>query len=66
MRTPAKQLLELLAACPPDVAHLALALREVVLHEAPEAAELLYSVYAEVIVFNLTGNPGDAICYVAA
>jgi hypothetical protein len=66
MRTPAKQLLELLAACPPEVAHLALALREVVLHEAPEAAELLYSVYAEVIVFNLTGSPGDAICYVAA
>jgi hypothetical protein len=38
----------------------------VVLHEAPEAAEMLYSVYAEVIVFNLTGSPGNAICYVAA
>jgi hypothetical protein len=66
MRKPSRQLLELLAACSPEVAHLALALREVVLHEAPEAAELLYSVYAEVIVFNLTRNPGDAICYVAA
>jgi len=66
MRKPSPQLLDLLAACPPDVAHLALALRELVLNEAPEAEELLYSVYAEVIVFKLMGRPGGAFCYVAA
>ncbi len=66
MRKPSAQLLDLLRACAPDIAHLALALRELVLNEAPEAEELLYSVYAEVIVFKLSGDPGGAFCYVAA
>jgi Domain of unknown function (DU1801) len=70
MTRPSPQLLDLLAACSPDVAHLALALRELVLTEAPEAEEVLYSVYAEVIVFKLrlqaSGTPGGAFCYVAA
>ena len=51
---------------PPGVAQLALALRELVLREAPEAEELLYSVYAEVIVFKLPKVKGGAFCYVAA
>src|ERR1700690_1273927 len=66
MKMPGTQLLDLLAACPPEVAHLALALREMVLNQAPEAEELLYSVYAEVIVFKLSGIRGGAFCYVAA
>jgi hypothetical protein len=66
MRKPSAQLLDLLRACAPDIAHLALALRELVLNEAPEAEEVLYSVYAEVIVFKLSGDPGGAFCYVAA
>ena len=66
MRKPSPQLLDLLAACPPGVAQLALALRELVLTEAPEAEEVLYSVYAEVIVFKLTGCPGDAFCHINA
>jgi hypothetical protein len=66
MRKPSPQVLDLLSACLPGVAHLALVLRDVVLNEAPEAEEVLYSVYAEVIVFKLTGQPGGAFCYVAA
>jgi len=46
--------------------HLALALRELVLMEAPEAEEVLYSVYAEVIVFRFPGRKRGAFCYVAA
>jgi hypothetical protein len=48
------------------VAHLALALRELVLTEAPEAEEVLYSVYAQVIVFKLPGRKRGAFCNVAA
>jgi hypothetical protein len=60
------QLLDLLANCSPGVTHLALALRELVLTEAPEAEEVLYSVYAEVIVFKLSGRKRGAFCNVAA
>ena len=66
MRKPSPQLLDLLGACSPGVARLALALRELVLREAPDAEEALYSVYAEVIVFKLSGRPGGAFCNVAA
>lgn len=67
MRRPSPELLlDLLADCNPGVAQLALALRELVLAEAPEAEELLYSVYAEVIVFKLPKVKGGAFCYVAA
>jgi hypothetical protein len=66
MRKPSSQLLDLLADCSPGVTHLALALRELVLTEAPEAEEVLYSVYAEVIVFKFAGRKRGAFCYVAA
>jgi hypothetical protein len=66
MRRPSPQLLDLLADCSPGVTHLALALRELVLTEAPEAEEILYSVYAEVIVFKMSGRKRGAFCYVAA
>ncbi|HTC91687.1 MAG TPA: DUF1801 domain-containing protein [Bryobacteraceae bacterium] len=66
MRKPSPQLLDLLADCSPGVTHLALALRELVLSEAPEAEEVLYSVYAEVIVFKFAGRKRGAFCYVAA
>jgi len=66
MRKPTPQLLDLLADCSPGVTHLALALRELVLTEAPEAEEILYSVYAQVIVFKLTGRKRGAFCYVAS
>jgi hypothetical protein len=66
MKRPSPQLLDLLADCSPGVKHLALALRELVLTEAPEAEELLYSVYAEVIVFRLSGRKRGAFCNIAA
>ena len=43
---------------------LALALRDLVLTEAPEAEEVLYSVYAG--VFKLSARKGGAFCYIAA
>ena len=66
MRTPSPQLFDLLADCSPGVTHVALALRDLVLREAPEAEEVLYSVYAEVIVFQLPGGERGAFCYIAA
>jgi hypothetical protein len=66
MRRPSPQLLDLLATCLPGVARLALGLRELVLSEAPDAEEVLYSVYAQVIVFKLSGRPGGAFCNIAA
>ena len=66
MRKPSAQLLDLLADCSPAVTHLALALRDLVLREAPQAEEVLYSVYAEVIVFKLSGRKRGAFCNVAA
>ncbi|MBV8907095.1 MAG: DUF1801 domain-containing protein [Acidobacteriia bacterium] len=66
MRKPGPKLLDLLANCSPGVDHLALGVRELVLTEAPDAEELLYSVYAEVIVFKLPGRKHGAFCYVAA
>lgn len=66
MRRPSPQLLDLLAACSPGVTHLALALRELVLTEAPEAEEVLYSVYAQVIVFRPPGRKHGAFCGVVA
>jgi hypothetical protein len=66
VRKPGPQLLELLAECSPGVTHLALALRKLVLSEAPEAEEVLYSVYAQVIVFRFPGRKRGAFCNVAA
>jgi hypothetical protein len=66
MRKPSPQLIDLLAKCSPGVTHLALALRELVLTEAPEAEEVLYSVYAQVIVFKFPGRKRGAFCGVVA
>jgi len=66
VRKPSPQLLHLLADCAPAVTHLALALRELVLAVAPEAEEILYSVYAQVIVFKIPERKRGAFCNVAA
>src|SRR5579863_1884965 len=65
-RKPGPEVLDLLAECAPAVAEIALALREIVRAEAPEAVEVLYSVYAQVIVFQIPGRKRGAFCYVAA
>jgi hypothetical protein len=66
MRKPSRQLLDLLADCQPGVTDLAIALRDVVLTEAPDAEEVLYAVYAQVIAFKIPARKGGAFCYVAA
>jgi uncharacterized protein DUF1801 len=62
---PPPRLLELLAACRPEVAPLVLSLRDTVLQEAPEAAEFVYSGYVVGDVFTFT-SPGKAFCHIAA
>jgi Domain of unknown function (DU1801) len=62
---PPPRLLELLASRRPLVAPLVLALREMVLREAPEAAELIYSGYVVGDVFTFT-RPSQAFCHIAA
>jgi hypothetical protein len=66
IRKPSREVLDLLAVCSPGVAELALALRELVLAEAPEAEEVLYAVYAQVIVFRIPGRVRGAFCGVVA
>ena len=64
-RPPDRRLLNYLAPYDPRVASLALALREVVLEEAPEAIESLVNGYAVAIGFSFTGKPmKDGFCHV--
>ena len=66
-RPPDRKLLGFLAAYDPHVSSLALALREIVLEEAPEAIESLAKGYAVAIGFSFTGKPmGDGFCHVVA
>jgi hypothetical protein len=55
-RLPDRQLLNYLAACDPHISNLALALRDVVLEEAPDAIESISKGYAVVIGFSFTGQ----------
>ena len=64
-RPPDPRLLDYLAPYDPRIASLALALREVVLEEAPEAIESLVNGYAVAIGFSFTGKPmKDGFCHV--
>ncbi|MGA9583931.1 MAG: DUF1801 domain-containing protein [Terracidiphilus sp.] len=64
-RPPDPRLLEYLAPYDPLIAGVALALREVVLEEAPEAIESLVNGYAVAIGFSFTGKPmKDGFCHV--
>jgi hypothetical protein len=64
-RPPDRRLLNYLAPYDAHVASLALALREVVLEEAPEAIESLVNGYAVAIGFSFTGKPmKDGFCHV--
>ena len=66
-RAPDRRLLGYLAAYDPHVASLALALRQIVLEEAPEAVESLVNGYAVAIGFSFTGKPmKDGFCHVVA
>lgn len=64
-RQPDRQLLSYLAAYHPQVSGLALAARDVVLEEAPEAVESFAKGYAVSIAFSFTGKPlKDGFCYI--
>ena len=65
IRRPDRQLLDYLAAYDPHLSDLTLALREVVLEEAPEAIESIAKGYALAIGFSFTGKPlKDGFCHI--
>jgi hypothetical protein len=64
-RPPDRQLLGYLAAYDPHIADLTLALRDVVLQEAPNAIESIVKSYAVAIGFSFTGKPiKDGFCHI--
>jgi hypothetical protein len=63
-RPPLPQLLSFLDAYEPHIADLALALREIVLEEAPDASESVYQVYTVAIWFGFSGKMKDMFCYI--
>src|SRR5580693_1568585 len=64
-RLPDPQLLSYLAPYDPHVSDLTLALRDVVLEEAPDAIESIAKGYAVAIGFSFTGKPmKDGFCHV--
>lgn len=64
---PRREYLEFLSAYEPGITALALAVRELVLTEAPDAVELLYDAYSAVSAgYSFTGRPSDAFIHIAA
>ena len=65
VRPPGQKLLSYLAPYDPHISRLTLALREIVLEEAPEALESIVKGYAVAIGFSFTGKPmKDGFCHV--
>src|SRR5579863_5081844 len=65
VRPPERLLLDYLASYDPNVSDLTLALREVVLEEAPGAFESISKGYALAIGFSFTGKPlKDGFCHI--
>jgi hypothetical protein len=64
---PRREYLEFLSAYEPGITTLALAVRALVLTEAPDAVELLYDAYNAVSAgYSFTGRPSDAFIHIAA
>ena len=63
MRPPDREYLKLLERYSGAVQKLALATREMILEEAPEASEFVYEVYTIANHFSLTDRPGDAFVF---
>lgn len=64
-RPPHPQLLGYLEAYDPTIADLALALREIILEEVPDASESIYQVYTVAIWFGFSGKMKDMFCYIS-
>ena len=64
---PRREYLEFLSVYEPRITQLALAVRTLVLSEAPEAVELIYDAYNAVAAgYSFTGRPSDAFIHIAA
>ncbi len=63
-RSPDPQLLGFLEAYDRHISDLALALRQIVLEEAPHASESVYQVYTVAIWFGFSGKMKDMFCYI--
>ena len=63
-RPPDPQLLGFLEAYDRTIADLALALREIILEEVPDASESVYQVYTVAIWFGFSGKMKDMFCYI--
>jgi len=63
-RPPHPQLLGFLTAYDRTIADLALALREIILEEQPDASESVYQVYTVAIWFGFSGKMKDMFCYI--
>ena len=64
-RPPHPQLLGFLDAYDRTIGDLALALREIILEEVPDAAESIYQVYTVAIWFGFSEKMKDMFCYIA-
>src|SRR5271170_2815564 len=64
-RPPDPQLFGFLEAYDRPISDLALALREVILEEAPDASESIYQVYTVAIWFGFSDKMKDMFCYIA-
>ena len=66
MRPPTPELLEFLSPYSPAVVDLALALRSLMLEEAPSAIEAIYDAYSAVAIgYSFTGRLKDSYCHIA-
>src|SRR6202142_1364207 len=63
-RPPDAQLIGFLEAYDRHISDLALALREMILGEAPDASESIYQVYTVAIWFGFSGKMKDSFCYI--
>jgi hypothetical protein len=63
-RPPLPGLIGFLAAYDPHIADLALALRELILEESPQASESIYRVYTVAVWFGFSGKMKDMFCYI--
>lgn len=66
-RPPSDDYLRFLSAYDPSITRLALAVRAIVLAEAPDAIELVYDAYSAVAAgYTFTGRPSDIFIHIAA
>ncbi len=64
-RPPDPRLLGFLEAYDRSIADIALALREIIFDEVPDASESIYQVYTVAIWFGFSGKMKDMFCYIA-